>query len=122
MEHIVALSLLVIGAVLAVNRIPDVGVVMALTAANAGGDSFPNTGGGGEYVHIKAGATPVTVTFVAQGNCSQGFLHNRSVTVAANTERKIGGFQDIKRWNDANNRVQMTYDQVATITIGAFSS
>jgi hypothetical protein len=109
-------------AILGTQRIPDVGVVPALGAAAAGGDSFPNTGNGGEYVHIKAGATPVTVTFVAQGLCSQGFTHNRQVTVAANTERKIGGFQDVKRWNDANNRVNMTYDQVVGITVGAFSS
>ena len=109
-------------AILTTQRIPDVGVVPSLAAANAGGDSFANTGGGGEYVHIKATSNTVVVTFVAQGQCSQGFSHNRQVTVTAGTERKIGGFSDVKRWNDANNRVNMTYDVVTGVTIGAFSS
>lgn len=88
-------------------------------AANAGGDTFVNTGN--EQVKIKCGATGCVATFVAQGACNHGTLHNGTVTVPANQERIIGPFRDTQRWNNASQQVSITYDQVSTVTIAIVS-
>jgi len=92
------------------------GVAPTMVPADALGDSVSNTGN--EVVEITAGATGATVTFVAQGRCNHGVLHDLPVVVPANQTRDIGPFRDLLRWNDVNGKLQWTYDQVVTVTVG----
>jgi len=92
------------------------------TYANAAvaGDSFDNDGN--TLLHVKNGATSVTITFTVQdanfikpgrGNIT---LSNKQVTVPANQEAFIGGFSK-ETYNDANGRVVMTYDDNSNVTL-----
>ena len=109
-----------VGAIIAGQKIISAGLNPTFAAAAAGGDSFSNSGN--EYVHFKQAAGNTTnVTFVAQGLCSHGFTHNVIINIPASGERKIGPFRDTARWNDANQRVNMTYDQVVGLTVGVFT-
>lgn len=109
-------------AILTVQRPSLTGQAFTLAAAAAGGDSFPNTGV--EYFHIRnAHATnPRTVTFDSPGTCTFGLAanaaHDAAVVVSALTTLIIGPFP-IGRFNDGNNRVQVTYsDSAADLTVG----
>ena len=112
-------------AVLAVQAIVRAGVVPALAAAAAGGDSFLN--GGRVYLHVanaNVGAAR-TVTITSQlpaGALPQGAAKtDLAVVVAASSEKLIGPF-DPQGFNDANGRVVLTYsDAAADLTVGAFS-
>lgn len=87
-------------------------------SAAGGGDEFVNTGE--EYIHIKNGdASSHTITIVTQ-NTSDGLaVADRAVAVPAGEERKIGPFPTAI-YNDANQKVQLTYDGVTSVTIGIF--
>lgn len=102
------------------------GATLTLAAAAAGGDSFPNTGV--EYFHIlNSHATlPRTVTFDSPNTCSFGLSANAAHDVAvvvpgvasAPANRVVVGPFPTKRFNDANNRVQVTYsDAAADLTV-----
>lgn len=93
------------------------GATITFAAASAGGDVFTNTGS--EVLRVKTTGTPVTVTITAQKPCNQGVLHNVSVTVPATSEREIGPFRDLVRWNNNSKQVAVTYDQVTGVTIAA---
>lgn len=94
-----------------------VGATLTLAAAAAGGDSFPNTGV--EYFHIvNSHATLArTVTFDSPGTCSFGLaanaLHDVAVVVPgvdmAPANRVVVGPFPRSRFNDGNERVQVTY-------------
>lgn len=106
------------------------GVTTQLVAAAAGGDSFPNTGV--EWVEIlNSHATASrTVTFDSPGTCSFGLAANAAhdlavvvpgVTGAPANRVSVGPFPTT-RFNDANNRVQITYsDAAADLTVGVRS-
>jgi hypothetical protein len=86
--------------------------------AGAGGDSFSNNGN----VHFRVkngGAAPCVVT----ANCPNtdnfgvsGDSLDQSWTVPAGKEWVLGPF-NAARLNDGNGRVQITYDQVASVTV-----
>ena len=86
------------------------GITPTFNAGSSGGDSYQNTGN--ETLEFKnTNAAARVVTFVAQGPCNHGVLHNVTVTIPANTGNVVAGpFRDLARWNDVNGRVQMTYD------------
>lgn len=110
-------------AVLTVQK-PSAAGTYAPVAAEAGGDSFPNTGV--EFFYIKNGdASPKTVTFDSPGTCSFGLAanaaHDLAVTVPAGEEKLIGPFATA-RFNDANNRVQVTYSAVTSVTVAAVAA
>jgi hypothetical protein len=112
-------------AVLTVQRPAAAGVVSAMAAAAGGGDSFPNTGK--EWVRVTNSHADAarTVTFDAPGVCdfhlAANAAHDLAVTVAAQTTRIVGPFP-IKRFNDANQRVAVTYsDSAADLTIAVFA-
>lgn len=115
-------------AILTIQRPTAAGATKALVAAAAGGDSFPNTGL--EYFEVlNSHATlPRTVTFDSPGTCSFGFTalagHDLAVVVPAVTgapaNRVIVGPFATQRFNDGNNRVQVTYsDAAADLTVAA---
>jgi len=119
-------------AVLTVQRptLATTGATLALSAAAAGGDSFANTGV--EYFRIKnAHATdPRTVTFDSPGTCSHGLAANAAHDVAvvvpgaasAPLNEVVVGPFPVKRFNDTNSRVQVTYsDSAADLTVAAQS-
>jgi hypothetical protein len=93
----------------------DAPVVLSFVPATNGGDQFANTGR--ERLHVKndAGA-PINVTITAQKTCSQGFLHHSVQPVAAGAVDILGPFE-VFRFNDTNNRVQITYSSVTNITV-----
>src|SRR3954471_4035755 len=92
-----------------------------VTKANAagGGDSFPNTGQETLFVeNLDAGSH--TVTADSPGTCSFGATaaaaHDAVIAVAAGETRQIGPFP-VARFNDANSRVQLTYDAVTNVKV-----
>jgi hypothetical protein len=99
------------------------GAEPALTAAGAGGDSFPLNG----PIVIEAsanGAGARTITLVAQNACNQGVLHNKAYVVPNDATRHwiyIPASQ-VDRFRDVNGRVQLTYDSNAGLTIGAHAA
>lgn len=111
-------------AILAVQLPSVTGAAVSKAAANAGGDSFPNTGQ--EFVEItnNNATDPRTVTFDSPGTCNFGVsanaAHDAPSTIAAQTSKIIGPFPT-PRFNDANNRVQMSYsDAGADLQIAVF--
>lgn len=107
---------LAFAATLTVQKPTLTGVGITYAAASAGGDQFVNTGY--EVLNVRATSTPVVVTVTAVAPCDQGVLHNISVTVPAASERAIGPFRDLRRWNNATTkRVSVTYDQVTGVTV-----
>jgi len=86
-------------------------------ACAAGGDAFPNSGN--TFIHVKNAHTEAwVVTVDSVKACSQGYDHNSIVSVPAGEERMIGPFPR-GRFNDANGKVQITYDGVTALTIAA---
>lgn len=107
------------------------GATVTLVAASAGGDSFPNTGV--EHVEIlNSHATLArTVTFDSPGTCTFGLpanaAHDLAVVVpgvtSAPANRVMVGPFPRGRFNDSNERVQITYsDSAADLTIAAKAS
>jgi len=89
----------------------------AYVACAAGGDACPNSGY--TFLHVKNAHTSawvVTVNSIAK--CSQGYDHDAVVSVPASEERMIGPF-DRGRFNDANQKLEITYDGVTALTIAA---
>ncbi len=86
--------------------------------ANAGGDQFLNDGK--TYVHIKnGGGSAIVATFDSIAACDQGFDHNEAISIPAGEERKIAPFGK-PRFNDTSGKVSISYDDVTSVTIGAF--
>lgn len=106
-------------ALLTVQQIDLDGLTPSFVAAAAGGDTFENAGR--VYLHVKnGGAGAVAVTIDSVSNCNQGFDHNAGGSVAAGAEGLFGPFPTA-RFNDINRQVSVTYDQVTSVTVGAFS-
>lgn len=85
------------------------------SAADITGNNFLN--GGQEHLHVRnAGGGAVLVTILSQRQCDQGFTHNKTVSVPAGSDRKIIAFDPI-RFNDAGGKVNITYDQVTSVTV-----
>lgn len=102
-------------ATLTVQAISLSGVTPSYAACGAGGDEFANSGQ--EFIHVKNGSGGnLDVTINSQVNCSQGFDHDSVVTVTAGSEEIIGPFPK-SRFDDANDKVQITYSGVTSLTI-----
>lgn len=106
-------------ALLTVTRPSSAGTTTNPQAASAGGDTFPNDGF--TFLRIKnGGASPITVTVNSVTQCSQGFTHNLTATVAAGAEELIGTFLP-SRFNDTNGQVSVSYSAVASVTVEPIS-
>lgn len=104
-------------AVLTVQDSAVSGLAPSYGAAAGGGDSFPNDGK--TVLHVKnGGGGSITVTVDSQAQCSFGFDHNEAVVVGAGADKILGPFPP-KRWNDSNERVNVTYSGVTSVTVAA---
>ncbi len=110
-------------ATLTAQKINDLGLNPEVTTtANSGGDEFVNSGV--EVIHIKNkhGSTTFTVTVTAQVTSIHhpqfGSVTKSSVAkaVTAGNDAFIGPFKQ-SAFNDANNKVQITYDAVTTLNV-----
>ena len=104
-------------ATLTVQDIVLTGLNPSYDSAVAGGDEFANDGK--TFIHVKnthGSAWIVTVDSVAP--CSQGYDHNAVVSIPASGERMIGPF-DKHRFDDAEGKVQITYNGVTSLSIAA---
>jgi len=117
-------------AILPVQR-PDMsptGSALVFASATSAGDSFPNTGS--EFVHVvNTGTVAKNITFDSPNTCSFGLAahaaHDNVGLVAplasAPSNRKVFGPFPTTRFNDANSRVQITYDDPSGVTIAVQS-
>ncbi|MCK5642198.1 MAG: hypothetical protein KAJ19_15440 [Gammaproteobacteria bacterium] len=95
------------------------GVVPTYNAVAGGGDEFVNNGRISIHVRNAHGADPRTITINSQTGCNQESSdHDIAVVItAANDEKVIGPFPKA-RFDDANDKVQLTYsDAGADLTI-----
>jgi hypothetical protein len=100
-----------------VQKIELSGLNPSYVAAAAGGDEFVNSGRA--FIHVKnGGASSIDVTVDSQTPCSQGYDHDAVVAVPASEERMIGPFPK-DRFNDASEKVQITYSDVTSVTVAA---
>ncbi len=107
-------------ATLTVQQIDLDGEAADYVACGAGGDEFANNGK--TYIHVKnTNAATRTVTVDSPRLCDQGFAHDLAIIIPATTgDVKIGPFPTA-RFNDVNQKVQLTYSAVTNLTIGVFS-
>lgn len=111
-------------ATLIVNKIVEDGVAETLVAANGGGDDFVNADFNNFIVVANAdtGAHVVTLTPLRTSTTAPGFgTVDRDpivVSVAASETKFIGPIPEA--FNDINGSVAITYDDVTSVTVGAF--
>lgn len=89
----------------------------AFETADAGGDEFINDGLT-ELRVVNGGLAAITVTAVADGQCSQGFLHDVVQSVAAGELFPMGPFTH-SHYSRTDSRVQITYSDVTAVTVEA---
>ena len=100
---------------LTVENITRDGLNPTFNAANAGGDSFANTGD--EIIHVKNGSGgAIDVTIVTQATVDSQAVADRVVNVPAGEERVIGPFPKAT-YNDSGDLVQLTYSGVTSLTV-----
>lgn len=102
-------------ATLNVQKATLTGLNPTFVAASAAGDDFTNSGKAVLYIR-NGGAAEVTVTVNSQTPCNYGFDHDAVVAVPAGGERIIGPFPKA-RFNDANDKVQIAYSGVTSVTV-----
>lgn len=102
-------------ATLSVQRAVLTGLNPTYAAAGAAGDEFVNSGKA--VLHVKNGsAGSINVTINSQTPCNYGVDHDLVVAVPAGAERIIGPFAK-SRFNDASEKVQISYSAVASVTV-----
>lgn len=102
-------------ATLSIQTIARAGLTPSYASAAGGGDEFANTGI--QFAHIKNGSGGDIVVTIATPNSVDGLaIADRTVTVSAGSEEMIGPFP-VAHYNDANSKVQLTYDGVTSLTI-----
>lgn len=111
-------------AVLTVSQVLITKLAQTLAAAAGGGDSFPNTGK--EFLAIKNAGSSITLTVTASGAaCNYGVAastaHDQTITVPNDSVIYLIGPFPTLRFNDNNNRVQLAYSGVTTVTVAVFS-
>ena len=108
-------------ATLVVQQIVRTGALKAaLVAADAAGDQFFNDG----KTHLEVdngGGSPITVTIVAQRNSALGQSQDETVTIPAGEAHVIGAFEPSAFNTDGSELVQVTYSDVTSVTVGAYS-
>lgn len=92
------------------------GFTITTQSAESGGDYFTNNGNSLLYVANGSGSS-IDVTITGQNNCSQGFKHDLTVAVGAGASKFIGVLKQTQ-YNDVNQRVQISYSDVTTLTVG----
>lgn len=108
---------------LSIQEFDQDGLNASYVAASAGGDTATNRGA--LVLHVKNGdASSHTVTVTAQkttvsvSGYGPADLDNVAVTIPAGEERFIGPLP-VKTYNNANQKVEISYDAVTSVTIAA---
>ena len=107
---------------LTVEAIAKTGLEPTLVSADVSGDFFNNDGQ--TFLFVENGATDVVVTVTAQNTSASkpGFgdltFTDNVTTVTASTQEFIGPFEP-SIFNDGNGDVQVTYDDISNVTLGA---
>lgn len=103
-------------ATLTSQTISRTGLIAAFVAASGGGDEFINTGT--EFIRLKNDSAGTIVATIATPNSVDTDLAiaDRTVSLAAGVERDIGPWP-VSTYNDSNQKVQLTYDGVTSLTI-----
>ena len=105
-------------ATLTAQSVVPTGLNPTYSSAAGGGDEFANTGE--QVAHIKnGGAGAINVTFVTAATSGGLAIADQVINIPASGERLCGPFNQ-NLYNDSNNRVQITYDGVDTVTIAIF--
>ena len=105
----------------AVQDIAETGLNPSFVAAAAGGDDYIN--GDRTFFAVKNGITPAIVTIVVQRTSfdidkfGKVTFASLVVNIPASEERWIKA--PIAPYTDGNGKVQLTYDNVTTITVAA---
>lgn len=105
-------------ATLAIQAMTNAGLEATFASANSGGDEFVNTGN--EFIQMKNGATDSICTIATAATLDGFAVADQVVTTSANEERLIGPFTPAT-FNDSANKIQLTYDSVANVTIAIVS-
>jgi len=104
-------------AALTVTRVLTTGVSAVMASASSGGDTALNT----KMIILKVingGGTGRTVTVTAQrALCGEPSLHDSVTEVGAGETKYIGPF-DRYTFNDADDKIAISYDNHADLTIG----
>lgn len=97
------------------------GAAITYQAADAGlSDQYLNDGH--SLVHIQnAGGVTCNVTVNSVRPCDQGFDHDETFAITAGNDLLIGPFSQT-RFNNASGYVQISYDQVASVTVAVIGS
>lgn len=96
------------------------GIEPAYTAADATGNYGHNDGK--SFLHVKNGGVgSVDITIESQRQCDQGFTHDVVVSIPAGEERMLAPF-GTRRFNDSDNYLQWSFDDVTSVTVGFFST
>ena len=89
-------------------------------AADAAGNNWINSGD--EYLLIKnGGGSPCVVTKEIQRTIDGAAAVDPTISVAAGDDTIIGPFPE-NDYNDANARMNVTYDQVTTVTVAVLKA
>lgn len=105
-------------ATLTVQDVDKDGLQPSLAAADVAGDEFVNTGK--EWLRIDNGdASPHTVTIAVNKTVDDLVVPDRAVAIPAGETRLIGPLAT-GVYNDADKKVQLSYDDVTSVTIGVF--
>lgn len=89
------------------------------SAADATGNTYDNSTGM-VYLHVKnEGGTMCIVTVTEQRTCSFGHQATNSANVVMGNTTKIFGPFDLMRFNDSSRKVNISYSQVADISVAA---
>jgi hypothetical protein len=88
---------------------------VALTAAGAGGDEWVNTGKEGFLIDNQDAASK-TVTFVTQATVDGEAVGDKAVVIPAGEMHILGPFPK-STYNDANEKVQVTYSAVTSLSV-----
>lgn len=105
---------------LTVQRVQLNGIDPVFNSADVAGDSFVNDGR--VVLHVKnSDVSDKTVTVDSVAPCNQGSFHDLLVTIPAGDERLIGPFS-VQRFNDSNNKVNITYSAVTSVTVAVIKN
>lgn len=105
-------------AILNVQDLTNEGLEIVFSAFDPKGDFFTNDGK--TYIHVKnlSLTTNCVVIFDSLKLCDQGHNHDLEIVVGAGEEKVIGFFSK-KRYNGADNLIQINYANASNVLVAA---
>jgi hypothetical protein len=103
-------------AILNVQQVNTTGLIVTLTPASVGGDSFPIDSK--TFLQVdNGGVGTVTLTIPAVKKCDHGFMHDLVTTVAAGANALIGPFATDWFVDKTTGLATVNYSGVTNVTI-----